>query len=157
MCGAARYFDPSRPKPYSVGYGFPDAALPVLREQGRIEWVKWGRRQGQDVPGLPVTGWARLATIEAGGWDKYEPEFVQLAIQQFGEKDAEGKRYWFKLQADEHIQALIAHSREHGTERLYVVTVETPSEFAWIHDRWPRILSEKDRADHSNVPRAPLQ
>lgn len=140
MCGAARYYDPSREKPYAIGYGYPEAALPVLRSDG-IVWEKWGRRRGQDIKGLPVTGWAQLATVEAGGWDKYKPEFVELAIQEYGEKDAEGKRHWFPVPSGHHIQALIAHSMEHGTSRLFVITVPTPEQFAYIHDRWPLILA----------------
>lgn len=142
MCGAARYWPPGAEKPYGIGYGYAEAAMPVLRGD-QVEWVKWGRRKGQDIKGLPVTGWAQLATIEAGGWDKYQPEFVALAVQQFGEKDAEGKRHWFDVPPDQHIQALIAHSEQYGSARLYVVTIPTPEEYAWIHDRWPRMVTHE--------------
>lgn len=139
MCGAARYYDPSREKPYVIGYGYSEAAMPVIRRDG-IVWEKWGRRRDQDINGLPVTGWAQLATIEAGGWDKYQPEFVELAVQEFGEKDSEGKRYWFPVPSGHHIQALIAKSQQYGTSRLFVITVPIPEQFAYIHDRWPLIL-----------------
>jgi hypothetical protein len=139
MCGAARYYSPEREKPYAIGYGYPEAAMPVLRPEG-VEWIKWGRRKGQVIPGLPVTGWATLATLEAGGWDKYKPDLVELAVQEFGEKDGEGNRHWFKVPEGKHVQALVAHSTQTEDARLYVVTVPTPEEFSHIHDRWPRIV-----------------
>jgi len=25
--------------------------------------------------------------------------------------------------------------------RVYIVTTDTPAEYAWVHDRWPRLIS----------------
>jgi hypothetical protein len=35
------------------------------------------------------------------------------------------------------IQALLAE--RDGEQRVYVVTEETPAEYHWVHDRWPRL------------------
>jgi len=40
------------------------------------------------------------------------------------------------------IQALLAERG--GEQRVYVVTQETPSEYHWIHDRWPRLIKVSD-------------
>ncbi len=36
------------------------------------------------------------------------------------------------------IQGLLAE--RNGEQRVYVVTVNTPPEYHWIHDRWPRLV-----------------
>ncbi|PXW81016.1 hypothetical protein C8R34_1406 [Nitrosomonas sp. Nm84] len=41
------------------------------------------------------------------------------------------------------IQGLLA---ERGDEmRVYVVAINTPPEYVWIHDRWPRLVRLKDK------------
>ena len=40
------------------------------------------------------------------------------------------------------IQALLAE--RDGEQRVYVVTEETPHEYHWIHDRWPRLRRLSD-------------
>ena len=55
-----------------------DAArvLPVWYE-GRLCVARWGNRRGQSRR-LPCTAWARLATVEAGGWLPYAADQVDL-------------------------------------------------------------------------------
>ncbi len=36
------------------------------------------------------------------------------------------------------IQGLLAERDDEM--RVYVVTINTPHEYAWIHDRWPRLI-----------------
>jgi hypothetical protein len=48
--------------------------LPVWHE-GRLQIVRWGGRRGGP---LPPTGWAWLATLEAGGWAPWNPEPVDV-------------------------------------------------------------------------------
>lgn len=36
------------------------------------------------------------------------------------------------------IQGLLAE--RNNEQRVYVVTVSTPPEYAWIHDRWPKLV-----------------
>jgi len=54
------------------------------------------------------------------------------------EKDHEGQSHWIPLDASMAIQGLLAKRNEEM--RVYVVTINTPPEYAWIHDRWPRLV-----------------
>ncbi|HSH98894.1 MAG TPA: hypothetical protein VK954_11435 [Methyloradius sp.] len=126
--------------------------MPVDRGDGQVEWVRWGKRSEENLPGFLNGGWARQKTIESGWWDKYQPEFVSLAVQAFMEKEGNPttdpehpnrkptrKSHWFDIEPGKAIEALIAHVE--GDKRLYVVTVPTPAEYAWLeHDRWPKIV-----------------
>jgi hypothetical protein len=64
----------------------PKAALPMLKADGSIEWIAWGRRREQ--PGrLPATGWARVDSITAGKWARYQPQKVRMpAVLLYGER-----------------------------------------------------------------------
>ena len=53
-----------------------ERVLPVWLD-GRLQVVRWGNRRGQS-PGLPCTAWARLATLEAGGWAQMGPAEVVI-------------------------------------------------------------------------------
>lgn len=54
------------------------------------------------------------------------------------ERDAEGKPYWVKTDEAMVLQGLVATWR--NTQRICVVTVDTPQEFAHVQPRWPRVL-----------------
>jgi len=41
------------------------------------------------------------------------------------------------------IQGLLAERDDEM--RVYVVTINTPPEYAWIHDRWPILVRLKDQ------------
>ena len=115
----------------------PKGCLPVRKKNGQYELIAWGRRKTQ-IGELPVGGWARLESIEKGVWDKWMPKPVKIIVQRFMEKDMEGQSHWFELMPGQHIQGLLAHSK--NETRIYVVTVipELPDA---IHDRWPRIMN----------------
>jgi hypothetical protein len=49
----------------------PERLLPVW-VNGRLELAHWGCRRAESRS-LPATGWARLATFEAGGWRPWSP------------------------------------------------------------------------------------
>ena len=54
------------------------------------------------------------------------------------EKDHERKSHWFDVTPGQAIQGLLAN---HGEEsRVYAVTINTPAEYHYIHDRWPRLV-----------------
>jgi len=56
------------------------------------------------------------------------------------EKDNQGKSHWYGLNPGEFIQGLLAQV---GVEkRVYVVTVPPEAENAYIHHRWPRVVSD---------------
>lgn len=135
MCGGAKYVDKTG-KEWKVYFPNPKAALPVRRGE-EVEWVKWGRRKEELQTPFVQGGWARLDSIKAGKWDRYDPEEVQLAVTAFMEKDADRASHWLDVPEGHAIDALVV--RRDGEARLYVITEETPPEYAWVHDRWPRI------------------
>ena len=67
---------------------------------------------------------------------------MQIGVERFMEKDAEGQRYWFDLEEGEFIQGLMAFIN--GEARVYVVTQEAEPQTAMIHPRWPRILQRQE-------------
>jgi putative SOS response-associated peptidase YedK len=139
MCGGIKYTDHQN-KQWTVYFPSPKAALPVIKKSGEIEWIKWGRRKEENVPFFPNGGWARLDSIKAGKWQRYEPMPVLIAINSFMEKDGEKVSHWFDLKPDEVLQGLLTvHDDE---PRVYVVTTDTPEEFSFIHDRWPRVVQK---------------
>jgi len=139
MCGGIKYTDKQN-KTWTVYFPSPKAALPVLKKDGEIEWVTWGKRKEEDTTAFPNGGWARLDSIKEGKWQRYQPRPVLLPIQSFMEKDAEKVSHWFDMKAGEAVQGLL--TVHDGTARVYVVTTDTPAEFSYIHDRWPRIIQK---------------
>ena len=119
------------------------ATLPVLMKDGRVVNLRWGARR-EDAPPQdgklrwPAGGWARLESVKSGRWERYDPVPVKIPARGYMEKDTEGKSHWFKLEAGEYIQGLVASIGDE--RRIYVVTVTPPAQFAHIHDRWPRIV-----------------
>ena len=115
----------------------PYAQLPLLKRDGSIELVSWGRREGQEG-NLPVTGWARLDSIHSGRWDKYFPKPVRIPVIRYMEKNLEGVSKWYDLIPSQCLQGLYIQS---GNERrVYVVTVEPELLERDYHDRMPRII-----------------
>lgn len=137
MCGGAKYTEPNG-KEWKIYFPSLKAALPVLKPDGDVEWIKWGRRKEEQAP-FVQGGWARLDSIEQGKWDRCNPVYVSLAVQSFMEKDENKKSHWIDVPLGKAIEALIVEQNEE--RRLYVVTEDTPFEYAWVHDRWPRLIS----------------
>lgn len=104
---------------------------------GGVTWVVWGRRE-RNLGRFPSGGWARLNSIRAGKWKPWHPRPVIIRADQFLEKDHEGKSHWIDVAPNMAIQGLLAERDDQ--QRVYVVTEETPPEFHWIHDRWPRLV-----------------
>ena len=86
MCSGVKYTDSSG-KEWKVYFPSPKAALPVVKDNGTVEWVKWSRRREEQAPFVQA-GWARSDSIELGKWERYNPQFVKLASQSFMEKGA---------------------------------------------------------------------
>lgn len=137
MCGGVKYTDKQN-KIWTVYFPSPKAALPVLKKDGDIEWVIWGKRKEEDAPQFPNGGWARLDSIHEGKWQRYQPKPVLLPIQSFMEKDHDKHSHWFDLKPDELLQGLL--TIQNDQPRVYVVTTDTPAEYSYIHDRWPRAI-----------------
>ncbi len=61
MCAGLRYIEPSD-KEWSIYFPNPKAALPVVKSDGSIEWIKWGRRKEEQAP-FVQGGWARSDSL----------------------------------------------------------------------------------------------
>ncbi len=132
MCGGIAFLE------QKMYFPNPKAQLPVRLRNGEVDWQPWGRREPQ-TGRLPLGGWARLESIKTGRWQSYQPRPVLILAQAYMEKDAQRQSHWFDLSAHTAIQGLLALS---GTEqRVYVVTVPSPENYAHIHHRWPRIIN----------------
>lgn len=137
MCGGVEARDAERS--FKVYFPSPKAAFPVMLEGGEaLGWVKWGRRKEEAGSG-PQGGWARLETVERGGWDKYRPLRAFGLIDRYMEKDASRKSHWFDMQPGYGLDCLLLGEGE--GRRVYVVTSTPPEAYAWIHDRWPMVRS----------------
>jgi hypothetical protein len=55
------------------------------------------------------------------------------------EKDNDKISHWFDLKPNELLQGLL--TIQNDNLRVYVVTTNTPEEYSYIHDRWPRVVS----------------
>ncbi|MHB8088252.1 MAG: hypothetical protein ACYDH2_08365 [Anaerolineaceae bacterium] len=147
MCGGVKYTD-NQNKTWTVYFPSPKAALPVLKKDGEIEWITWGKRKEENAPEFPNGGWARLDSIKQGKWQRYLPRPVLIPIHSFMEKDADKVSHWFDMKPDEVLQGLL--TIQDSVARVYVVTTDTPEEFTYIHDRWPRVIKKSNQAE-SNV------
>lgn len=138
MCGGVEARDAE--KAYKVYFPSPKAAFPVMLEGGEaLGWVTWGRRHEEPGQG-PQGGWARLETVERGGWEKYRPLRAFGLVQRYMEKgqpDEKGKKqsHWFDMPEGYALDCLVLGEGEQ--RRVYVVTSTPPEEYSWIHDRWP--------------------
>lgn len=137
MCGGVRYTDKGG-KEWKIYFPSPKAALPVLRKNGEIEWVSWGKRKEEPERFFAPGGWARLDSVQAGKWQRFHPRPVLLPVQSFMEKDHERQSHWIDVPAGQLMQGLLATHEDQA--RVYVVTTDTPAEYHWIHDRWPRLV-----------------
>lgn len=140
MCSGVRYTESPSGKEWKIYFPNPKAALPVIKSDGSVEWIKWGRRKEEQAP-FVQGGWARSDSIELGKWERYSPVIVQLAVHGFMEKDADKVSHWIDVPLGKTIEALIGTNSDEL--RVYVVTEETPKEFAWVHDRFPKLVPNK--------------
>lgn len=113
----------------------------LLEESGQLDWIHWGRRQGGSGIG-PQGGRARINTVQAGGWRKYRPQRGLGMVQRFMEKEGKpGEKnrpsHWFDIPEGSALECLVIG--ENDERRVYVVTTDPPTEYAWIHDWWPLI------------------
>lgn len=141
MCGGVEFkaFNPKtgRLEYRRVYFPMPHAKLPVVGSKGAA-LVTWGKRENE-LPGsdLPRGGWARMDSLNAGKWKRFNPQPVIIPVNQFMEKDKEKVSHWFQLQGDQVIQGVgIIHQ---GSPVVYVVTVEGNE--TNVHDRMPSVLS----------------
>jgi len=135
MCGGIQYQD------HKIYFPQPDARLPVLLRSDGVTWVTWGNRKKEANRDFPNGGWARLDSIKTGKWKPWHQKPVLIIADQFMEKDHDEQSHWIELDKTMAIQGLLAERKKE--QRVYVVTIDTPPEYAWIHDRWPRLVRLK--------------
>lgn len=134
MCGGIEFQETK------VYFPNPKARLPVLLKDGGVSWVPWGWRSDTGFK-FPRGGWARHESVLAGKWKAWHPRPVLILCDKFMEKDEQKVSHWFDMKPEMAIQGLIA---ERDAEQLvYVVTETPPAEFAWVHDRWPKLVNVK--------------
>lgn len=54
------------------------------------------------------------------------------------EKDKDNETQWVELDKTMVIQGLLAERNNEW--QVYVVTINAPSEYCWVHDRWSRLV-----------------
>ena len=55
MCGGVKYKD-LQGKEWKTYFPNPKSALPILKSDGLIEWIKWGRHKEGQAPFVQVVG-----------------------------------------------------------------------------------------------------
>ena len=136
MCGGIQYQD------QKIYFPQLNAKLPVRLRHSGVTWIVWDKRKVEGPGRFPNGGWARIDSIKAGKWKPWHPRPVMIPAESFMEKDHDEKSHWITLAPGMVIQALLAE--RNGEQRVYVVTEETPPEYHWIHDRWPRLRKISD-------------
>lgn len=108
--------------------------LPLLRKDGRIEWVTWGMPHGMGSHKVPAGGCSSLDAVRSGKWKRYGARPAKIVADRFAVLDDSGTEHWVDLAPGLAIQgALIVTDNKIqtatiGTQilRVYIVT-EPPS------------------------------
>lgn len=116
----------------------PDVRLPVRRRDGSLAWLPWGARHGIDSPFVQGPC-ARLESVREGRWSRYRPRPVMIPVDRYMERDGKSRPYWVRAGEGICLQGLVATWGDE--QRIYVVTTESPAEFAHVQPRWPRLLA----------------
>lgn len=145
MCGAVKYLVDGAER--IAHAGVEGTLLPIVRA-GRLEWVAWGQPgnahySSPAAPGyflkFPEGYWLELEAIRAGQLWQFKPRAVKLSVQAFYVYTAQvGGERWIELRPGEYLQG--ADLTVFAERRVYVVTVQPPSEYAEARPAWPRIV-----------------
>jgi hypothetical protein len=150
MCVGVEFFENGEPRRVYVSQ--PDPHLPVKLRDGAVVMVKWGAgtakyRVDDNTPGrlfkFPPEGWARLDSVRADEWRRYNPRPVKIAVARFVEVDSMQVPHWIDLKPGQYLQGLRAQIGE--DRRVYVVTIPAPEVYRHISDRWPRVVGTEER------------
>lgn len=146
MCCGGIYLDITTNKLIKVFFPIPNVIIPIIDQNGTFELVRWGQRENDKdlIKDLPVTGWARVESLNKNYWTKHNFKKVLIPFKSFFEKDKNDPRYpknkatEFKLNDRQMIQGLLI---EHNDKKIvYVVTEPIEN---WIHDRYPLIVTSR--------------
>lgn len=112
------------------------AALPVWIE-GRLEWITWGRREGEDGDSPP--GWwltedeATNTTFRSQRGLVYALRFLIDDAETTNSGHLQGQ--WHEVPEGYALDCIVLRSR--GQRRAYIVTLTTKSESPMASGRWP--------------------
>jgi hypothetical protein len=143
MCTALKFVLDGKTR--TAAAGVQGTTVPVLMRSGQVKWVEWGAPTGchisnPEAPGylmkFPADCWVDLATLREGAWWRYKPRPVKIAAIAFGVY-LELER-WVPLKPGQYIQGALA--TVFAEQRVYVVTVSPPAEYAGAQPCWPRIV-----------------
>ena len=150
MCGALQFVVDGKAR--IAAAGVQGALVPVLLRGGQVRWVEWGAPaeryiSSPDAPGyvlkFPEGHWVELAPLQAGAWWQFKPRPVKIAAAAFGiYLEIE---QWIPLKPGQYLQGALA--TVFAEQRVYVVTVPPPAEYAGARPAWPRII----RAGETNL------
>lgn len=140
MCCGGIYLDITTNKLIKVFFPIPNVLIPIVDQNGAYEICQWGQRENDKnlIKDLPVTGWARIESLDKPYWTKYKPQKVLLPFKSFFEKDRNDPLYpknkatEFKLKESEFLQGILIESPV--KKIVYVITKPISG---WIHDRCP--------------------
>jgi len=106
--------------------------LPIEIED-KVELLPWGNRDKEIR--LPLTGWAKQESIDAGKWNYLKPKFIKISAEQGIEKGV-------KFEIDAGIQGLVVE--KDGERHAYMVTKAATPEYLNLthHDREPVLLND---------------
>ena len=144
MCCGGIYLDITTNKLIKVFFPIPNVLIPIIDENGTYELCQWGQRESDKnlVKELPVTGWARIESLDKQYWTKYKPKKVFIAFKSFFEKDKNNPSYpknkatEFELKHEQALQGILVENP--NRKIVYIVTEPIQN---WIHDRYPVIVS----------------
>ena len=75
--------------------------MPVIQNNGGVEWIDWGKRIDENVPHFPYGGWVRLDKIQSGIWKRFNPTNVLIPIHSHIGRDSKRQSHWIDLKSDE--------------------------------------------------------
>lgn len=137
MCFAVKYKGKNNEK--KTVYVGQDAEIPVVKSDGEIELVRWGRDKKEDGKGY-AHHCARLESIEAGKWSWLHPKAVNIAVEEFADWGRDRQVHWHVVPENQAIRGALIQDGE--TLRAYVVTEPAPEELLKFFKggRQPRIV-----------------
>ena len=147
MCCGGIYFDITTNKLIKVFFPIPNILIPIIEQDGTYTLCQWGQRERDKnlIKELPITGWARIESLEKEYWTKHKPRKVLIPFKSFFEKDKNDPMYpknkstEFELKDNQMLQGLLI---KHLDKKLvYIMTKPINN---WIHDRYPLTIEASE-------------
>ncbi len=142
MCCGGTYLDITTNKLIKVFFPIPNILIPIIDNDGSYSICQWGQRNTDKelIKELPITGWARIESLQKSYWIKHNPKEVFIPFKSFFEKDKndpiypKNKSTEFTLTENQSVKGLLI---EHLNKKIVYIITEPISN--WIHDRHPLI------------------